>query len=153
MDPVGETAQPAAPADDPPAVAAEHDVDAVAAKPGALVEAVYRPARKRDHTEHLEQGSLRWSTAERQLEQDRLRDLEAPEAAHLRRHAQAEVPATGGPGDGDERGLGRADSGEQRASGERVGPGASPPPAPERQRKAGHAGPAPTPQPHPRERA
>src|SRR5207247_7218224 len=46
-DPVREAAQPTAVADDPPLVAVAHDVDAVTAQPGSLVEAARGAARER----------------------------------------------------------------------------------------------------------
>ena len=46
LQPVADAADPAAPADDAPLLGAQHDVDALAAKPRRFVEAVRRPARQ-----------------------------------------------------------------------------------------------------------
>ncbi len=46
LQPVADGSEAPAAADDPPVLRAQHDVDALAAKPGALVEAVRRPARE-----------------------------------------------------------------------------------------------------------
>ena len=68
MECVRDPSQAAAPADEPPAVAAQHDVHAVPSKPRALVEAVGRSARKHELTDHLESSAERRRTAERELE-------------------------------------------------------------------------------------
>jgi hypothetical protein len=47
-EPVGQAAESPAPADEPPVAAVEHDVDAAARQPAALVEAVLRAARSVD---------------------------------------------------------------------------------------------------------
>ena len=58
-EPVGDAADPAAPADDPPVAAVEHDVDAAARQPAAFVEAVLRTARSADRDPQDEDGALR----------------------------------------------------------------------------------------------
>ena len=72
VQPVGDAAEPAAPADPAPGVGAQHDVHAVAAQPGSLVEAVRRPARRTQHAEHRQARALRRRPAVGQLEQHRL---------------------------------------------------------------------------------
>ncbi len=58
-EPVGDAADPAAPADDPPVAAVEHDMDAAAGQPAAFVEAVLRSARGADRDPQGEDGALR----------------------------------------------------------------------------------------------
>ncbi len=58
-EPVGDTADPAAPAHDPPVTAVQHDVDAAARQPAAFVEAVLRTARSADRDAQDEDGALR----------------------------------------------------------------------------------------------
>ena len=58
-EPVRDTADPAAPANDPPVAAVEYDVDAAAGQPAAFVEAVLRTARCADRDPQDEDGALR----------------------------------------------------------------------------------------------
>src|SRR5262249_18393121 len=79
-------AETAAPAERRPGVDLGPDVDARPAGPGALVEAVRRPARSLDGREQEDDGSLRRGSAERQLELDGLVEratVEAPDAREL----------------------------------------------------------------------
>src|SRR5262249_58951887 len=72
--PIGEAAKSAAPADLAPRVDAGDDVEAVAAKPGAVIEAGRGPARLLDHDEGVDDRARRRSAAERQLQLNGLVD-------------------------------------------------------------------------------
>ena len=93
MQSIGDAAEPAAGADLCPFVDAKHDVDAVAAKPRAFVEAVLRPRRQLHDDERVEDGALRRRAAEVQLELCRLVDRATVERSHA------------GPARGDRTGL------------------------------------------------
>ncbi len=89
---VGDTAEPRAAADSAPGIGVQHDVHAVPMQPCPLVEAVRRPARRTQHTEHRQACALRRDAAGRQLEQHRLvRALDAP-ADDERADARLESP-------------------------------------------------------------
>src|SRR5205085_2024899 len=116
-----------APADEPPAVAAQHDVDALAAKPPPLVEPVRRPARRHELAEDLESPALWRRALGRQLEEDGLVDCELPEAGDAGRHPKLEPSSPRRPRHGDEAPLGPPDSRREDAAVERLEADASPP--------------------------
>jgi hypothetical protein len=58
-EPVGESAEAAASADESPAIGAQHDVDPVAPKERPLIEAVLRPARRANGRNRLDDAALR----------------------------------------------------------------------------------------------
>ena len=76
MQAVGDAAEPAAAADRAPVVDAQDDVDAVAAQPGALVEAVLGPGGSLTTPSTSRMAPWRRRAPERQLEQDRLVECE-----------------------------------------------------------------------------
>ena len=130
--PVGQAAETAAAADGPPGVDPGDDVHAVATKPGPLVEAVFRPARKLELAEHLEHCPLRRRAPTRQLEQHRLFDAQETEPCNARRDADLEAAPRCRAGDRYARPLGGVDVRRQRTAVERVErvePEAAPPPA------------------------
>ena len=127
---IGDAADASAPADDAPVAAVEHDVNATAGEPAALVEPVFGAARSVDLRPEGEDGALRRRAADGQLEQDALVERAAAEPAHLGGYAQREgcLPH----GAGDHRGHRRraADLGLEQAAIERSEPlGAEPPAA------------------------
>ena len=71
-EPVGDAADPAAPADDPPVAAVQNDMNTAAGQPAAFVEAVLRTARSADRDAQGENRALRRRTAGGKLEQDSL---------------------------------------------------------------------------------
>ena len=94
--PVGDATDPTPPADDARALPAEHDVDAAAAKPAALVEAGLGPTRRDRPRAQLEHGSLRRCALRRKLEEDALAEprrcrsgAPRPARARERRRARA----------------------------------------------------------------
>ncbi len=70
---VTDSGDPAAPPDLAPARRLEHDVDALARQPGALVEAVLLRPRLRDANRRLDDGTARWRAADGEHEQGRAR--------------------------------------------------------------------------------
>ena len=66
-EPVGDAADPAAPADDPPVAAVQNDVDTAARQPAAFVEAVLRTARSADRGSQDEDRTLRRRAADGEL--------------------------------------------------------------------------------------
>ena len=121
---------PAAPADDAPVAAAEHDVDAAPSEPAALVEAVFGAARRVDPPARR-RGSAPCG-GERpsgKLEQDALAERALAEPAHLGGHAQRELCLSHRAGhDRGHRGR-AADLGLEHAAVERVEPRRAEPPA------------------------
>ena len=77
---VRDPADPATTTDDPPVVDTQDDVDAVAAKPGSLVEPVLGAARRSHDHERLQDGSLRRCASARKFQQDRLAQRQPAEA-------------------------------------------------------------------------
>ena len=133
--PIGDAADTAAPADDPPVAAVEHDVNAAARQPAALVEAVFGAARRVDPRTEGEDGALGRRAAHRQLEQDTLPERAVPEPAHLGGHAQRELCLSHRTGhDGGDRGR-AAELRLEQAAVERSEPGRAEPPAGERERQ------------------
>jgi hypothetical protein len=118
--PVGDAAEPAPMAYDPPPVSVEDYMDAVAPEPGAFVEAVLCRPRTPYRHDRLEHGALRRRPARRKLEQDGLAEREPSEAAHLRRDAQLEPGTASRAGDNQERPLRRVRALEQDAAVERL---------------------------------
>ena len=132
-------AEPAPLSYGPPAVHAQHHVDAVAPQPGSLVEPVRRGARQRKHAECLEFGALRRRAAEWELEQDGFVRPQAAEAGHEAGRTQAEASPPRRAGDDDGRPLRPPHLGQQHTAIEGVEPGAAPPPARESERERDEA--------------
>jgi hypothetical protein len=127
-EPVRDAAETAAVADDAPTVRAQHHVHAVATKERPLVEAVLLGTGHPHRRDGLEKGSLRRAAARRKLEQDRLPQAEAPEAAHLSGNAQLEARPPRRRGHHHEGALRRVRAREQHAAVERLQARAAPPP-------------------------
>ena len=88
--------------DDAPLVHVQDDVHALPAQPGALVEAVLRPARRLDDREDTQAGALGRRAPERQLELDAL-------TASPRHLAEVERSVTHLGGRDDDEPVGGAD--------------------------------------------
>ena len=134
MQPVGDAAQAAAATDHLPAVVgAQNDVDAVVAKPCALVEAMLGTFRELQDPEELEPRPLRRHAAGRQLEQDVLAYGKRAEAQDARTRAHLEAPLSRLRGDLDESVVRPSHPRHEHALVQGGDPNASPPPAGEEQ--------------------
>ena len=127
--PVRDAADPAAPADDPPAVDLQHHVHALATQPRAFVEAVVRPSRRRDDGQQRENSSLRRGATERKLELDALIEARAVEPRHTRELTCHERPRPGFGRGHRSQIAGRPDPPEQKRPVECVETETAPPPA------------------------
>jgi hypothetical protein len=126
---ITDAVEAAAPTDHSHAVRLQDDVDAVAAKPRALVESVARATRQLCLCTNLEDGSLRRRPPERQLELRRLVEPPHAEAAHAHGHLEVEPSAARRRRHDDEPTLGAADVAEKRALIQALEPCAAPPAA------------------------
>lgn len=79
--------------DQAPAVAGEYDMNAVSAKPGPLVEAVARAARKLRLRAHHQDCAARRRAPEGKLELCRLVKDERAEPSDANRHLEVEAPS------------------------------------------------------------
>ena len=100
---VAQPAQSVAMSHHSPAVAGQHDMDAVTPEPGSLIEAVAAAARKLRLRAHLEHGAPRWCSAERKLELRGLVEREQPEAPDANGHLQVEAASSRRCGHDDQR--------------------------------------------------
>ena len=132
---IGDAADAPAAADDPPVATVEHDVNAAARQPAALVEPVFRPARRVHPRTEGEDGALRRRAADGQLEQNTLPQRAVTEPPHLGGHPQRELCLSHRTGH-DRRDRGRAaELRLEQAAVERSEPRRAEPPAGERERQ------------------
>ena len=128
-EPVGDTADPAAPAHDPPVAAVQDDMDAAARQPATLVEAVLHTARSAHRDPQDEDGALRRRAADGELEQDFLAERARIELTHLGGNAKRERRLSHGAGHDHRRAGGAPDLGREHAAVDRVESHTPPPPA------------------------
>jgi len=95
-DAIGDPSETATPADGPPAIGAKHDMDAVSAKPGCLVETALGRAREAHGCDGFDQGALRWRAPDRELQQNCFAEAQPAEASHLCRYPELEARASRG---------------------------------------------------------
>ena len=126
---VGDTAEPAAAADDVPLVDVQDHVHALPPQPRPLVEAVVRPARQLDDREQAQDRALRRRAAGRELELHALVQRTPVEANDAGRDTLAEPPDSRLARDDDAQPPRRADGRQQRAAVERGQAQSSPRPA------------------------
>ena len=119
---VGDSTDPAPPADDPCRVRTQHDVDAASRQPRTLVEAGLGPTRRDQPRAHdLQHGAARRRTPAADLQQSALAHDEAGEATNLDRKTHGEGCRAGWPDHRDACTPGLTDPQRQHASVESVG--------------------------------
>ena len=134
--PVADPREPAAaPTGVAPVVDAKDDMDALPAQPGALVEAVRRPARQPHERQHVDEGALRRRAPKRQLELDALVDVSPGKAEHAARLSLIKLSDARLAGHLDERPARAADLRPQWAAIKCVEPHTSPPPPDQREQR------------------
>ncbi len=124
---VREAAEPYAAPDDPVGAQMDDDVNALAAQPRALIEAVLRPARRVQVADALQNRPLGRRPSARELEQNVLVNLAPVEPADLRIGPDLETAGSRRSRDGDEGARCLSDVRSELAAVENVEPGASPP--------------------------
>src|SRR4029077_310743 len=87
----GLPADPAAPPNKPPVASEDDDVDAVAAEPGPLVEALRRGPREADPCAESDDRALRRRAAHGEVEHHRLAEPDRAEPPQGGRNAQLEL--------------------------------------------------------------
>jgi hypothetical protein len=138
---VRDTTDPSAPPDLPPFMPVHDDMDALPAKPRALVEAITRGAGLLSLRERLDDGALGRSSAERELEQRRLPSSESAEMTNDDRESKAEIAALGRPHDFRDHLVDVADPGGENAVIEVVEPHRAPAPSKQSDRQNGEPDP------------
>ena len=133
---VTEPRDPAAPPDLAPARRLEHDVDALARQPRALVESVLLGSRLRDADRRLDDGTARRRAADGEHEEHSLTHRLAPERTCHRQHASRVGRGASGCDGHELRNAGLAHARDEDAPAKRVHAERAPPEPDERERDA-----------------